>query len=353
MQFDSCDEDNFLIMEENLSFHMGQSIELRGLSEHNDLLLGLNFPTLAKYPSKSLDDRLSFNIAESCDQTVDMSIVTKEAYLEPVYPNYDDLDSLGSEWWDFSEKEVHQTLQVKVMDRFLDDSNSATSDFSEPKIQIIESFIKAEEPKKIGCRCGMTKCLRLHCRCFRDLDYCAKHCKCTSCFNNEEHDEIRTFVINKTKDINKHAFTSKVVYMEHQEKGTINASGCTCKTGCVRNYCECFKNKSGCSPLCRCTSCQNTTFSLPDGKIKRMIKGPSRKKNKIVFQDLENLAAKVADDSSENLDLGTKRSNNCSDGSGSENNKLYEVAGSMMVAYHRYKRVKPNKSGPAEDKVLS
>jgi len=335
MRFDSCDEDNFMILEDALSFQVGQSIELNGFPGDNSNLLGLNLPKFGKFPSKSLDDRLSFIFDDSCDHTVDMSIVTKEAYLEPVYPKYDDLDSLGGEWWDFN-----QTPQVKVVDRFLNDSLSVGSDFSERKIQIIESFVKCEEPKRIGCRCGMTKCLRLHCRCFRDLEYCAKNCKCTSCFNNEEHEEVRSFVINKTKDINKNAFTSKVVYMEHQEKGTINSSGCTCKTGCDRNYCECYKNKSGCSPLCRCSNCQNTLLSLPDGDIKRMIKGPSRKKNKIVIQDLENLAVKSKKDLSECAEIGTKRSNNCSYDSESDCGKHYEVAGSVMVAYHRYKRVK-------------
>lgn len=341
MQFDSCDEENFMILDDGLSFFGGQSIELCRAFEHNNAL-GFSLPALCKYPSKSLDDRLSFNAENSCDQTVDMSIVTKEAYLEPIHPNYDDLDSLGGEWWDFREKSTDQNLQVKVMDRFLDDSNSASSELSEPKNQLIESFVKVEETKRVGCRCGMTKCLRLHCRCFRDLEYCAKNCKCTSCFNNEEHEEVREFVIHKTREINKNAFTSKVVYMEHQEKGTINSNGCTCKTGCQRNYCECFKNSSGCSPLCRCSDCKNTTFSLPEGNVKRMIKGPSRKKNKIVIKDLNNFVPPEAAIPSHSLNLG-KRCEHSTDCSLPEQTKSHEVSGNVVIAYQVYKRVKPNK----------
>ena len=33
---------------------------------------------------------------------------------------------------------------------------------------------------------------------------------------------------------------------------------CTCtKSGCNKNYCECYKNKTRCHSLCRCRNCEN------------------------------------------------------------------------------------------------
>ena len=48
---------------------------------------------------------------------------------------------------------------------------------------ILQDHSNHPAQKRIGCRCNMSKCLRLHCRCFKDLEYCARNCKCTGCFN--------------------------------------------------------------------------------------------------------------------------------------------------------------------------
>jgi hypothetical protein len=247
---------------------------------------------LLKYPSKTLSDFEDPCNAEECAKTrEEMIIISKMAYFEPFYPNYDDLDTLGSEWWNFDGKASESDLQ-KNFDDFFDNKDLSGGDVMvDQNAKSFKNRILKEEVKRVGCRCGMTKCLRLHCRCFRDLEYCAKNCRCTSCYNDMNHEEIRNFIIKKTKQINKNAFSKIIVFIENGEEGKINSEGCICKTGCNRNYCECFKNKTGCSPLCKCSGCLNTSVSTPASQVKSLFKVTRRTKNKIILTGIENLAA--------------------------------------------------------------
>lgn len=49
----------------------------------------------------------------------------------------------------------------------------------------------------LKCSCKKSKCLRLHCVCFADLQQCGALCNCTECKNTVEFDKIRDFVIEK------------------------------------------------------------------------------------------------------------------------------------------------------------
>jgi hypothetical protein len=139
--------------------------------------------------------------------------------------------------------------------------------------------------KRIGCRCEKSKCLRLHCRCFRDLQYCATICKCLDCFNVLKHENARQFIIKATQDINQNAFKTKFLFIDREEKEVVNRMGCFCKTGCTRNYCDCFKNGIGCSPICRCAACLNQKVDIPSSEEKAIPHIASRKKVKIVIEN--------------------------------------------------------------------
>ena len=91
------------------------------------------------------------------------------------------------------------------------------------------------------CNCQKTQCNKYYCQCFREGRYCF-NCNCIDC-NNQKPEYFPT---------NKH-----LIEEENKDKKNISVS-CTCtKSGCNKNYCECFKNKVKCNSLCRCRNCEN------------------------------------------------------------------------------------------------
>ena len=176
------------------------------------------------------------------------------------------------------------------------------------------------------CNCQKTQCNKNYCQCFSEGRYCF-NCNCIDC-NNKKPEYFAT---------NKHQIEE-----ENKDKKDINIS-CTCtKSGCNKNYCECFKNKVKCNNLCRCRNCEN----CEDGKDKdeKILNFQNFKccpansifiiKNKIVLEDInkiksinknkkknvikrqinitvnENLLSSCSSEENENLNIGHKRKRN-------------------------------------------
>lgn len=133
----------------------------------------------------------------------------------------------------------------------------------------------------LKCNCKKSKCLRLHCVCFGELKRCSPLCNCADCKNDERHEDVRQFVIEKTKLINPLAFKPKIKNFKGM---SVNSRGCNCaKNNCLKKYCECYKSGAGCTALCTCVACKNSKDTLTTHEISDIKDKGYRRKHKIVI----------------------------------------------------------------------
>lgn len=160
---------------------------------------------------------------------------------------------------------------------------------------------RMQKPRRIrkrrfdGCNCKSSNCLRLHCACFKELGYCKPTCRCANCLNRNEFTQARNFTIEKTKLILSSAFVNnepKEVVDINGNPQKVNPKGCSCTTGCSKNYCNCRRIGGKCSHICKCEECFNDKVDLSREAIHKVYERKSRKKHKIViYYDEKRMSA--------------------------------------------------------------
>ncbi|XP_051545673.1 spexin prohormone 2 [Myxocyprinus asiaticus] len=113
------------------------------------------------------------------------------------------------------------------------------------------------EKSKRPCNCTKSQCLKLYCECFANGEVCS-NCKCTNCFNNTEHESERCHAIKICLERNPGAFRPKIGKRKQGNVNSCHTKGCNCKrSGCLKNYCECYEAQIMCTSTCKCVGCRN------------------------------------------------------------------------------------------------
>ncbi|XP_070828043.1 spexin prohormone 2 [Chaetodon trifascialis] len=124
-----------------------------------------------------------------------------------------------------------------------------------PPAQTVGTLCESKSRKP--CHCTRSQCLKLYCECFANGVMCSS-CDCTNCHNNVEHEMKRHNAVKSRLARNPDAFRPKITGGKSGELKGWHSRGCNCKrSGCLKNYCECYEANIKCTSSCKCVGCRN------------------------------------------------------------------------------------------------
>ncbi|XP_050348223.1 protein lin-54 homolog isoform X3 [Nymphalis io] len=175
--------------------------------------------------------------------------------------NYDDSEIVVSEGQNTLDNSQRSDSMINI------EGDSANTYQSPNTPALSETDIAATDlglrPRK-ACNCTKSQCLKLYCDCFANGEFCNR-CNCNNCHNNLENEELRQKAIRGCLDRNPNAFRPKIgkAKIGGPEMIRRHNKGCNCKrSGCLKNYCECYEAKIACSSICKCVGCRNVEETL-------------------------------------------------------------------------------------------
>lgn len=141
-----------------------------------------------------------------------------------------------------------------------------------PEVNLESNGIRPRKP----CNCTKSQCLKLYCDCFANGEFCYM-CNCMNCFNNLENEDHRQRAIKTCLERNPHAFRPKIGKAKDVAGDSSvrkHTKGCNCKrSGCLKNYCECYEAKIACSNNCKCMGCRNIEDSMEKKGLRNSLEG--------------------------------------------------------------------------------
>ena len=161
-----------------------------------------------------------------------------------------------------------------------------------------------ETINKIHCTCKKTKCIKKYCECYSSGVFC-KNCKCENCENcgnkpylTDNNNNNNNNIIKKEEELNENKTIKQMseseIICDINDNYSKKLIICTCsKSGCNKNYCECFKAKVKCNNKCRCIKCLNKpdeTIPLDEEKpISKSVSTPINNNNNNNVNNVNNV----------------------------------------------------------------